>query len=91
MRSAPRTPARRPALVPSAFLAPPDGKGHGVLAEYFDNADLQGTPKLRRNEGRAYFDMEMETRGGHGRRRPQELLDPMDGDPDARRRRASTS
>jgi len=49
-----------PALVPSAFLAPPDGKGHGLLAEYFDNPDLEGTPKLQRNETRAYFDMEME-------------------------------
>jgi len=46
--------------VPSGFLAPPDGKGHGLLAEYFDNPDLQGTPKLRRKETRAYFDMEME-------------------------------
>jgi beta-glucosidase len=49
-----------PALVPSNVLAPPDGNGHGVLAEYFDNPDLQGAAKLRRNEGQAYFDMEME-------------------------------
>ena len=51
--------ASTPALVPSAFLAPPGG-GRGVLVEYFDNADLQGEPKLRRAEPRAYFDMGME-------------------------------
>ncbi|RPH39496.1 MAG: glycoside hydrolase family 3 protein, partial [Planctomycetota bacterium] len=49
-----------PALVPSAFLGPPDGKGHGLLGEYFDNDDLRGEPALRRRERRAYFDMEME-------------------------------
>ena len=49
-----------PALVPSAFLTPPDGNGHGPLAEYFDNDDLQGEPALRQREARAYFDMEME-------------------------------
>jgi beta-glucosidase len=48
------------ALVSSAFLTPPEGHGRGVLAEYFDNPDLQGQPKLRRPEPRAYFDMGME-------------------------------
>ena len=48
------------ALVPSAFLAPPEGGGPGVVAEYFDNPDLQGEPKLRRPERRGYFDMGME-------------------------------
>jgi len=48
------------ALVPSTFLTPPDGKGHGMLVEYFDNSDLQGEPKLSRSEPRAYFDMGME-------------------------------
>jgi beta-glucosidase len=48
-----------PALVPSAFLAP-GGGGRGVRVEYFDNAELQGEPKLRRTEPRAYFDMAME-------------------------------
>jgi len=52
--------AATPALVPAAFLAPPDGNGRGVLAEYFDNEDLQGEPALRRRERRAYFDMDME-------------------------------
>ena len=48
------------ALVSSTVLTPPDGNGHGLQAEYFDNPDLQGQPKLRRTEPRAYFDMEME-------------------------------
>jgi beta-glucosidase len=48
------------ALVPATLLTPPEGKGRGVLAEYFDNPDLQGEPKLRRSEPRAYFDMGME-------------------------------
>jgi beta-glucosidase len=47
------------ALVPSTFLTTPDGGGHGVLAEYFDNPDLQGEPKLRRAQ-RAYFETGME-------------------------------
>jgi beta-glucosidase len=48
------------ALVPSTFLTPSEGDGRGVLAEYFDNPDLQGEPKLRRPEARAYFDMGMD-------------------------------
>jgi beta-glucosidase len=48
------------ALIPTSFLTPPEGGGHGLLAEYFNNPDLQGTPKLRRPEPRAYFDMGME-------------------------------
>ena len=48
------------ALVPSTFLAPSQGSGRGVLVEYFDNADLQGEPALRRSEARPYFDMGME-------------------------------
>jgi beta-glucosidase len=48
------------ALVPSTVLMQPDGKGPGVLAEYFDNIDLQGEPKLRRAERRAYYDSDME-------------------------------
>jgi beta-glucosidase len=48
------------ALVPPAFLTPSAGDGRGVLAEYFDNPDLEGEPKLRRPEPRAYFDMGME-------------------------------
>jgi beta-glucosidase len=48
------------ALVASAFLTPPDEDGRGLLVEYFDNPDLQGQPKLRRIEPRAYLDMGME-------------------------------
>jgi len=48
-----------PALVPSSVLTAADG-AHGVLAEYFDNVDLQGTPKLRRTEARVYFETGME-------------------------------
>jgi beta-glucosidase len=49
-----------PALVPGSLLAPPKGEGRGLQAEYFDNPDLQGTPKLRRSEPRPYFDTAME-------------------------------
>ncbi len=48
------------ALVSSSFLKPPEGNGRGLLAEYFDNPDLQGQPKLSRTEARAYLDMGME-------------------------------
>jgi beta-glucosidase len=48
------------ALVPSTFLTPPDGNGPGLMAEYFNNPDFKGKPKLRRLEQRPYFDMGME-------------------------------
>jgi beta-glucosidase len=48
------------ALVSSTVLTPPDGTGQGVQAEYFDNPDFNGQPKLRRREPRVYFDMSME-------------------------------
>jgi len=48
------------ALVDSNALVPPDGKGEGLQAEYFDNPDFQGQPKLRRVEPRIYFDANME-------------------------------
>ncbi|HEY8151661.1 MAG TPA: glycoside hydrolase family 3 C-terminal domain-containing protein, partial [Vicinamibacteria bacterium] len=48
------------ALIPGAFLTPSDGAELGVQAEYFDNPDLQGEPRLRRVEPRPYFDMGME-------------------------------
>ncbi len=41
-------------------MTPAEGNGRGLLVEYFDNPDLQGQPKLRRSEPRAYFDMAME-------------------------------
>jgi beta-glucosidase len=48
------------ALVSSGFLTVLDGKGAGLLAEYFDNLDFAGQPKLRRTEPRVYFDANME-------------------------------
>ena len=48
------------ALVDADVLTPPDGKGQGLLAEYFDNADFKGEPKLRRVEPRVYYDANME-------------------------------
>ena len=48
------------ALLPATFLTLSGGDRHGVDAEYFDNPDLQGQPKLRRIEPLAYFDMGME-------------------------------
>jgi beta-glucosidase len=42
------------ALVPTADLTPPSGSGHGLLAEYFDNPDLSGQPKLSRVEPRVF-------------------------------------
>ena len=48
------------ALVDANVLTPPDGKGQGLLAEYFDNAEFKGEPKLRRVEPRVYYDANME-------------------------------
>ena len=55
--------ASTPAQVPSAFLTSPEGSDHGVLAEYFDNPELEGEPKLRRTESRAYFETDMGSPG----------------------------
>ena len=49
-----------PALVDSNVLVPPDGKGAGLLAEYFDHPDFRGEPTLRRVESRVYFDANTE-------------------------------
>ena len=43
------------ALVPVTALTPPNGQGYGLLAEYFDNADANGTPKLSRVEPRVFM------------------------------------
>jgi beta-glucosidase len=43
------------ALIPAAALEPPAGGGHGLLAEYFDNPDMQGQPKLARVEPRPFI------------------------------------
>ena len=47
--------SQSPALLPAGALAPPDGSGHGLLAEYFDNPEFQGPPKLSRVEPRPYL------------------------------------
>ncbi|GAA0527539.1 beta-glucosidase [Rhizomicrobium palustre] len=44
-----------PVPVTSAALSQADGKGAGVKVEYFDNAELKGTPKLTRIESRIHF------------------------------------
>jgi beta-glucosidase len=49
-----------PALVSSNVLTTPDGKGPGMLVEYWDNPGFQGQPTLRRTEPRVYFDSFME-------------------------------
>ncbi|MDE3168006.1 MAG: glycoside hydrolase family 3 C-terminal domain-containing protein, partial [Acidobacteriota bacterium] len=41
-----------PALIPAAALTPPSREGHGVLAEYFDNEQMQGAAKFQRVEPR---------------------------------------
>ena len=43
------------ALLPASALTPPAGTGRGVLAEYYDNPDFQGEPKLSRVEARPYL------------------------------------
>jgi len=48
------------AIVSTDALAPPDGGGHGLLAEYYDNPDFQGEPKLKRTESRLYYDANMD-------------------------------
>ena len=49
-----------PAIVSSDALTLPDGSGHELLAEYYDNSDSQGEPKLKRTESRLYYDANME-------------------------------
>ena len=43
------------ALIPSTALEPAAGGGHGLLAEYFDNVEMQGQPKLARVEPRPFI------------------------------------
>ena len=45
-----------PAPLSTWTLTPSSGSGHGLRAEYFDNPDLQGTPKLDRVEKRVYLE-----------------------------------
>jgi beta-glucosidase len=46
-------------IIPAAALRPPSGTGHGLLAEYFDNPEFQGQPKLARVEPRPYLEAGM--------------------------------
>jgi beta-glucosidase len=46
--------AAQAVIAPDAFLLP-DKSSRGVLAEYFDNADLQGQPRLARVEPRPFL------------------------------------
>lgn len=47
-----------PAPVPSTVLTAPDGKNAGLQAEYFDDPDFEGQPRLRRIEPRINFERE---------------------------------
>jgi beta-glucosidase len=47
--------SQSPAMLRANVLTPPAGAGHGVLAEYFDNPEFQGAPKLTRVEPRPYL------------------------------------
>ncbi len=59
--------AETASLVPRTALAPPDGKGHGLLAEYFDNPDFQGEPKVKRVEPFVYQHAAMPDAAAPGR------------------------
>jgi beta-glucosidase len=48
------------AIISTDALTTPDGGGHGLLAEYYDNPDFHGEPKLKRTESRLYYDANME-------------------------------
>ena len=39
-----------PPAIPSAYLAPPDGQGSGLLAEYWANPRFEGEPMLTRTD-----------------------------------------
>jgi len=49
--------SQSPAVLPTSVLTPPSGSGHGVLAEYFDNADFCGQPKSSGVEPRPLVQM----------------------------------
>ena len=90
-RSARPTRPPLPRSFPSTFLTPPEGKGPGVLVEYFDNPDLQGEPKLRRTRAAPVLRHgDGGPRRGRGRR-PREVLGALDGHADAAGDAASTS
>ncbi len=47
--------SQTPVPLPSGVLTVPGGSGRGLQAEYFDNPDFQGQPKLSRVEPRPYL------------------------------------
>jgi beta-glucosidase len=48
------------ALIPDDVLTPPQQEGqHGLLAQYFDNENFEGQPRLERVEPRGYFNWQM--------------------------------
>ena len=51
----PGTIAPAQAVIAADALSLPDSPGRGVRAEYFDNAELQGSPKLARVEERPFL------------------------------------
>ncbi len=69
--------SQSPALLPAAALTPPSGAGHGVLAEYFDNPQFQGTPKISRVEPRPYLAFQQ---GGYSIRWTGTLRPPVTGE-----------
>jgi beta-glucosidase len=50
--------AKTSALVPSTVLTAPEGKSEGLEAEYFDNPNFQGEPRLKRIEPQVEFERE---------------------------------
>jgi beta-glucosidase len=44
--------SQSPALIPVDAFTPSNGNGHGLLAEYFDNPEMQGQAKVSRVEPR---------------------------------------
>jgi beta-glucosidase len=69
--------AQTAAMIPSAFLIPPTGNGHGLLAEYFDNTNFTGQAKLSRIESRPWNVLNQK---GYSIRWTGSLLPPVAGD-----------
>ena len=69
--------SQSPAILPESALTPPAGTGHGVLAEYFDDPEFQGTPKISRVEPRPYLGFQQ---GSSSIRWTGSLRPPVSGD-----------
>ncbi|MCB9850014.1 MAG: glycoside hydrolase family 3 C-terminal domain-containing protein [Phycisphaerales bacterium] len=46
----------QPPAIDSAYMTPPSGSGNGMLAEYFNNTDLQGSPVVSRIDPQIDFE-----------------------------------